>query len=59
MFLDADEQEENDSAGGQLPTRQAGAEGRVGAGGTAAEEGASSTDAGTAPSVAPPVEQEA
>ena len=58
MFLDADEQEENDSAKGQLPTRQAGAEGGATAGGAAAEEGIGSTDAETATSVVPPTEQE-
>jgi len=57
MFLDADEQEEHDSAKGQVPTRQGGAEeGGANAGGAAAEEGTSSTEA--AISVAPPTEQE-
>jgi len=56
MFLDADEQEDNDLA---KPARQAGTAGGTDDGGTPAEEGTSSTVAETAASVAPPVEQEA
>jgi len=59
MFLDADEQEEDDTAKGQVPTRQGGAEeGGANAGGAAAEEGTGSTDAETASLAAPPTEQE-
>ena len=54
MFLDADEQEENEIAKSQIPTRQAGTE----AGNAAAEDGRGSADAETATSVVPSVEQE-